>query len=176
VLSGEGKEVIKGAGKGLLIRTNKGISSNLSENISGKAQIDSQTLTAMLDQKPKIYKDTFLPKPSSPETQLGDLETDIDQYSARDSARSESNNIVHTFYPQNEPSSDLNFMHNLEAHTSGEMFTAMQQSGTSGPSVQVKSNPDLSMLSRVLNQQETTPSEQQPQPQKATVSLIYQIL
>ncbi|MCI08884.1 hypothetical protein A2U01_0029966, partial [Trifolium medium] len=116
----EGKEVIKGSGKGLLLRTNKGMSSKLSENISGKTQIDSRTLAAILDQKPYIYKETFLPKPSSPETQL--------------------------------------------AHSSGVIFTAMQQSGTSEPSVQVKSNPDVSRLSRVLNQQEIS------QPEIATTS------
>ncbi|MCI05751.1 hypothetical protein A2U01_0026804, partial [Trifolium medium] len=55
-------------------------------------------------------------------------------------------------------------MHNLEAHSSGVIFTAMQQSGTSEPSVQVKSNPDVSRLSRVLNQQETL------QPEIATTS------
>ncbi|MCI31961.1 hypothetical protein A2U01_0053173, partial [Trifolium medium] len=54
-------------------------------------------------------------------------------------------------------------MHNLEAHSSGVIFTALQQSGTSEPSVQVKSNPDVSMLSRVLNQ-----TEIQPQPEIAT--------
>ncbi|MCH80089.1 hypothetical protein A2U01_0000851 [Trifolium medium] len=170
--AGDGRKIIKGSGKGLLIKTDKGMSSKLSENISVKAHIDKQTLGEIFDQKPFSYKETFLPKQSytSKDTQLEALEADIDTYTARSSVQSESDNIVHTFYPTFEPSSDLNFMHNLEAHTSGVIFNVVQQSGTSEPSVQVKSQPDLSMLSRVLNQQETTQQETQPQPEKATMS------
>ncbi|MCI40444.1 hypothetical protein A2U01_0061677, partial [Trifolium medium] len=86
--AGDGRKVIKGSDKGLLIKTDKGMFSKLSENIYGKAQIDSQTLADILDQKPKIYKETFMPKPSTPETQLDSLEADIDEYTARDSVQS----------------------------------------------------------------------------------------
>ncbi|MCH79912.1 hypothetical protein A2U01_0000673, partial [Trifolium medium] len=90
------------------------------------------------------------------------LEADIDTYTARSSVQSESDNIVHTYYHTNEPSSDLNFMHNLEAHSSGVIFTAMQQYSTSEPKIATTSGSDKPYF---VTQQLTY-----PQPEKVLVS------
>ncbi|MCH80993.1 hypothetical protein A2U01_0001771, partial [Trifolium medium] len=166
-------KISQGTSKGLQV-VSKGNTAKSFVTLTKEAQSGKPNLEEILEQKPKIYKDKFLPKTKSPvDKQLDFLDAEVDAFSLQSSTPSDSENIAHTYFPSSDNASNLEFMRNLEAHSSG---AALHTSGTSEPSVQVKAQPDIPMLTRVLNtaaanisetSQPEQPQQQQPQPEKA---------